>query len=321
VWNRRADGRFHRISEGRAVERDILHSTQLMPNKREDWIIVRDAHPALVGRRLLIQTKQRLESNHKSIEQRQRISKHNTHGKTWNGRRSRFILSGLMQCSLCGSRYQGITKTNGKKRLDGTRVKTSYYVCGGYITKGKSVCELNPIRQEVLEETIIDTVLNFYKPLLSNGGRRKLADAVKTQVSLEAEEFVADRKKAQEKINQIKTTINNLQDNISSANRDFVDRRLGELRGRKYQLEARLEELDQLSLSQTEINSIVSDSMKFIASLEFILREGLAQEKLVVLRQCVKKININKPAGEIKLATYLVPAGNLQATQECKTSI
>jgi len=83
-----------------------------------------------------------------------------------------------------------------------------------------------------------------------------------------------------------------------------------------YQLEARLEELDPLSLSQVEINSIVSDSMKFIVSLEFILRQGLAQEKLVILRQCV-----NKPAGEIQLAIYLVPAGNLQATQECKTSI
>ena len=174
---------------------------------------------------------------------------------------------------------------------------------------------------KVLEEKVIETVLNFYKPLLGKGGRTKLAEAVKAQIGSEAEEFVAARKRAQREFSKIQTTINNLLDNITSANREFVDQRLGELRQQKYQLEARLEELDQLSLSQIEINSIISDSMKFIAGLEFILREGFPQDKLVSLRQCVKKISINKPAGDVKIAIYLVPTGNMQVTQEFKVSL
>jgi hypothetical protein len=251
-----------------------------------------------------------------SIEQRLRFSEHNTHGKTWNGQRSRFILSGLMECGLCGGRYQGVTRIKGKKRLDGTRVKNFYYGCGGYITKGKSVCEMNLIPQKVLEKTVIGTILNFYKPLLGKGGRRKLTEAVKTQIGSEAEEFVTARERARRELTKNQATINNLLDNITPANRDFVDQHLSELRKQKNQLETRLEELDQLSLSQAEINSIVSDSMKFIAGLEFILREGFPQDKLVALRQCVKKINIDKPAREVKLAIYLVPTGNLQAEQE-----
>ena len=96
---------------------------------------------------------------------------------------------------------------------------------------------------------------------------------------------------------------------------------MADLRHQKDKIETRLEELDQQSLSEAEINSIVSDSMKFIASLEFILQQGLPQEKLAALRQCVKKIVINKHTGEIKLTTYLVPTGNILATQECKLSI
>jgi hypothetical protein len=61
--------------------------------------------------------------------------------------------------------------------------------------------------------------------------------------------------------------------------------------------------------------------MKFLAGLEFVLREGVPQEKLVALRQCIEKISVNKPAGQIKLATYLVPVGNLQAIRECTASI
>ena len=114
----------------------------------------RICHQLLISRRLFEQMKQRLESHPKSIEQRQHFSRLNTHGRTWNGQRSRFILSGLMKCSLCGSRYQGITRDKGKKWLDGTRVKTFYYGCGGYIAKGRSICEMNAIPQKALEETV-----------------------------------------------------------------------------------------------------------------------------------------------------------------------
>ena len=70
-------------------------------------------------------------------------------------------------------------------------------------------------------------------------------------------------------------------------------------------------------------NTIFSpiEAMRFISGLEFTLREGLPQEKLVALRQCVEKIWINKPAGTLKLAIRQVPAGNLQAIQEREVSI
>jgi len=257
----------------------------------------------------------------KSIEQRQRISRLNTHGRTWNGQRSRFILSGLVKCSLCGCRYQGVTRNKGKKRLDGTRVRTYYYGCGGYITKGKKVCEMNPIPQKILEAKVIDAVLDFFKPYLDKGGRKKLAEAVKKQIGSEGKKLVTARQRAQAEQKKNGKIINNLLDNITPTNREYVDRRLNELKQQMLQLEARLEELDQLSLSQAEIDSIVTDSMQFLSGLEFTLHQGLPQEKLVALRQCIEKIWIDKPAGEIKLAICLVPAGNLQATQEFKASI
>ena len=94
--------------------------------------------------------------------------------------------------------------------MDGTRVKTRYYGCGGYITKGKSICELNAIPQKVLESLITDTVIDFYRPYLAPGGRRKLARAVKTQIGSEAEEFIAARRRAQKQQDRIKKIINNL---------------------------------------------------------------------------------------------------------------
>jgi len=269
----------------------------------------------------LEQARQRRETQLTCIEQRGHNPRTKNHGKTWNGQRSRFILSGLMECSLCGRRFQGVTRVKGKKRVDGTRVKTRYYGCGGYITKGRSICELNAIPQKVLESLVTDKVIDFYRPYLAPGGRGKLALAVKAQIGSEAEEFVAARRRAQRQQDRIKKIIDNLLDNITLANREFVDQRLTELKQQKQQLETRLEELDRLVVSQAEIKNMVADAIEFISSLEFTLREGLAQEKLVALRRCIEKISINKPDGTVKLTVRSVPAGNLEGTKQCQVSL
>ena len=61
--------------------------------------------------------------------------------------------------------------------------------------------------------------------------------------------------------------------------------------------------------------------MKFLSGLEFTLTEGLSQEKLATLRQCVERIYINKPGNEIKMLVCEVPVGNLQRTEYLEIEI
>ena len=63
-----------------------------------------------------------------------------------------------------------------------TRTGTYYYGCGGHITKGNSICQMNPLPQDVLELTVIETVLDFYRQYTDKDGHRKLAEAVKGQI-------------------------------------------------------------------------------------------------------------------------------------------
>lgn len=127
-----------------------------MPNDESDWMVVRDAHPPLVSRRVFEQARQRRESQPSSIEQRGRNPRLKTHGRARNGQRSRFILSGLLTCSLCGNRYQGVTRHKGKGRKDGSRGITRYYGCGGHVTKGNKICQMDPIPQVHLESPVIE---------------------------------------------------------------------------------------------------------------------------------------------------------------------
>jgi hypothetical protein len=194
-------------------------------------------------------------------------------------------------------------------------VTTRYYGCGGHVTKGKKVCKMNPIPLDDLETMVIDTILKFYSPYLANGGRRKLAEAVKQQIGSEGVEFDEAHARAKDEEQAVAKTINNLLDNITPTNREFVDRRLEELTEQRRQLATRLDELDLLASSQAEVKAIVADTMQFLGGLEFTLREGVPQEKLVALRQCIERIHINKPADEVKIRVRTVPGGTLQGDE------
>ena len=321
VWNRRTDARFHSIRGGQAVERENAHAARLVPNDESDWLVVRDAHPALVSRRVFERARQRREDRPSSIAQRGSNPRAEAHGKTWNGQRSRFILSGLLTCRLCGNRYQGVTRNKGKKRSDGTRVTTRTYGCGGHVTKGNRICQMNPIPQAELESLVIDAVLDFYKPYLGKGGARRIAEAVKRQLGSESKEVAAARKRADSELQKITRTINNLLDNITAANREFVDERLKELADERQRLESRIDEFDRLAASQAEIKSIAAETAQFLSGLEFTLRNAFPQEKLAALRQCIDRIRVDKPADETVIAIRNIPAGNLEAAQEIRITL
>ena len=316
VWNRRTDARFHKISAGRAVARQDIHGARLVPNDQQDWIVIRDNHEPLVSHRVWEHARERREGKPASIEQRGRNPRLKTHGKTWSGQRSRFILSGLITCAHCNSRYQGVSRAKGRQRPGQPRIQSYSYACGGYITKGKQVCAMNSIAQELLERTVIDTVLAHHRRYLQSDGREHLAQAVKDQLAGETEDVTKAKARATAEHSRIESIINNLLDNLTETNRPFVDLRLGELSGQKQQLETRLVELDRLETSQAEIQGTITDALQFLASLDYTLNHGVPQEKLAALRQCIQRIWIDVPNRRIRMNVFAAPVANLSATTE-----
>jgi len=147
VWNRRTDARFHKIVRGLAVERHGVLGRRLEPNAESEWIVIKDAHEALVSRRLWELAQQLLAAKPAAQEQRgtnprsprkletpdyqtpataghpkaKDVASTNDARHTqvpsllhvgggWVGPRARFLLSGLIRCAHCGHRYEGYTQ-------------------------------------------------------------------------------------------------------------------------------------------------------------------------------------------------------------------
>ncbi len=296
VWNRRTDGRFHRIERvtsggGRPVERRHVHGARLVPNDRSDWIIVRDTHEPIVPRRTWQLAQEIREGKHSSIAQRGEPKRPEG---GWSGKRARFLLSGLIQCGRCGGKYQGVTRTKGKPRKDGTKIKHRYYACGSYIAKGRKACEFGAIPQEKLENAVIEAVLEFYKQRYGGeGGRDRLAAAVREHLGHEAHDVAEARKRLETDRDRIESNIAALLDKMSVETRDLIEERLGYLRKQREQLKARSAELERLALREHEVQSLVQEYGGFIAGLEMTLRNESNDARVAALRQCVESLTLS----------------------------
>ena len=306
VWNRRTDARFHRIEAGRAVERQEAYGARLVPNDPNDWIIVRDTHRALVPRRTW-ELAQTIRSGRAAAVVKADEA-HPVGG--WSGQRARFLLSGLVRCGRCGGRYQGVTRRKGKKRIDGTVVKTRYYGCGGYIAKGRSACSFGPVKQDALEETVITAVLDHYRDrYMGHGGMERLGTVVRTHLGEEAEDLSEARKRLESDRKRVDATIANLLDSMSSATRDLVEGRLLELRDERESLRRRAAELERLTLAEADVQDLIQEVGAFLAGLERTLREDVPDRRVAAIRRCVESVTIEAKDGAAHLVIRELPVG------------
>ncbi len=132
----KGDRVYNRLSFSKilAKERGVEFDSKWF-NEREEWIVVPEAHPAIITKDLF----QQVAALRKSREPKQ-----NQHFQ-----RSQYLLTGIVKCVHCGYSFQGYHHTQTGRR---------YYVDGGYVNKGKSVCRSFSIQQAKLENFVLSSI-------------------------------------------------------------------------------------------------------------------------------------------------------------------
>ncbi len=320
VWNRRTDARFHKIVDGRAVERRDVIGRRLENNAESDWMVVADAHPALISRRIWELAKEMMAAKPSSRTQRGINPRKEPSGDKpieWTGPRARFLLSGLCTCAKCGSRYEGYTQRAKTRNDDGSLRKSFYYACGGYIRHGRSVCQLGEVPQEALEQAVSKALLKFYEPYVGARGKTMLAHAIQEHLGGQADGANEAKAKLEKQKAKLDRTVRNLLDNITATNRAQVDKRLPELEEERTKIEEKIERLNQQALSSAEVQELLADTSRFIGQLEAQLRDGRLEERQAALRRCVERIEVSKANEQAQIEVRVLPvvAGGAEASR------
>lgn len=305
TWNRRTDGRFHKISNGQATERREVYGARLVPNPEADWIAVPRNHPPLIERRLWELARQARAG---------RIAAQSGGGDIprivggWRGTRGRYLLSGLITCARCGGRYEGCVRRKGKPRKDGTVVKTHYYGCGTYIRQGASACRFGPVGQFVLEDVVIDTVVTFYRDCYGGvAGEKRLKAELHKLIGNQAGEVGAARTRAIAERDAIHSTLARLLDNLTETNRSLVDERLSQLDTERRAVEQRLAALEEVAFEEVSLADTVSEVSNYLAALQAVLRADAPEPRARALRRCALEIILDADAATASVRVRRLP--------------
>lgn len=317
VWNRRTDARFFRIADGRASERREAYGARLVPNPEADWINIPKAHPGIVSHRLFEAAQSARGKRGGSEVQRARGSRM---PGPWNGRRSRFLLSGLLECARCGGRYEGCHRTKGKPRKDGTAIRNYYYGCGNYIRKGRSACRFGSVQQEKLELLTIKTVLEYYRQYQGDEGQRRLSTVILECAGTDATSVAEAMRTAELRLERIGADIARLLDALTEVTRPHVEERLQALDRERCSLEEKLRGLEELEISRADRMSLAEECRDFLHDLPGLLHSSSPEIRVRALRRCVEGILVDREAGRIEIRIRLLPVSSISLARVASVS-
>jgi site-specific DNA recombinase len=306
VWNRRAEGRFHRIAAKHATPRSSVSAGQLAENPECDWIIVEEAHEALIDRATFLEA--------------QRIRVGRDHGRGGNGfsrgkaKRSTYLLSGLVQCGRCGRNLQGHVVCKSKRRNDGTRVRTLYYMCGGYKSKGPAVCEKALFSQQPLDTLVLELVQQEINRLLSDEGKGVIRRLIDEQLKRSGDDPREEIGRLKERLAELDAQADRLLDLLDDSNRDFVNGKLSKLKNEKELVKAQLDDLSKKKVDIVEPDALADGILGYIESFREVLESGTPEQRKTFLRAFVSRVELNPDRGDGTVQLWDVPepvGGNL----------
>ncbi len=285
VWNRQSFAKFHRIEQGRAVPRRVTPGAGPTRNRQEDWIVVKDAHPALISRTLFLDAKKKREARKLGID--------SFSYRVGQGANSPFLLSGLINCLHCGHRWHGYTTHKGRKRNDGTSVKSLYYACGGYVSKGKSCCQRSLLDKETAEEWVFEQIGRIIPQFLGRGGEAKLREMIEQELAGDGRFDGSQLATVRQHKRDAESAIENLLDNLTAANREFVDRRIQKLRDEIAACDQEEGSLLELQSQEQQASALAQEAMLCVRDFDRVQAEGTVDEKKQFVRAFLHRIDFD----------------------------
>ncbi len=303
VWNRTSFGKFHRISNGAAVQTKYFPGQGCYQNSPEDWIVHRNNHSAIVSRTEFDQAQKRRGDTEK-------FGLANT-CNVGRGANSPFLLTGLIFCGRCNHHWNGYTVQKGRKKKDGTNTKTLYYACGSYINKGVTACPRKVIRKEWLEGKVVSAIREMLQQYFGTPeGLKQLEHQIAATVQDALPEIGEETDKLLARKNDISRIIDNLIENLTAANRDYVDKKLGELKRELNSIESRMMELESRQAKQLETKELIANSIELAQQFLECYETGTVEEKRMFIRAFVKRIEVHPIDDKCIISVITLPGTN-----------
>lgn len=251
-------------------------------NDKVEWIVIPNAHPAIISSQVFDRVNSMKGKHDRS---------HNQHYH-----RSEYLLTGIIKCSRCGFSFQGFHHK---------KTGNTYYVDGGYINKGRSVCSWFSVRKDVLEDFVLKSVK---ETLLAPGIIERVRDRV--QQLLDSKPFQVQKRiqSINELLKENETKIGNLM-RLAEEGTGLrsVASRLTELEEVQLKLKEEKSRLQRMRSDQGGEIDVVSEVVKYLQNFESTLATARMSIRKETLRRAVEKIVVDRDQRKVRCYIRTLP--------------
>jgi len=128
-------------------------------------------------------------------------------------------------------------------------------------------------------------------------GIEKVRGMIVEEVKCASSEIEKEALQIEEETLKIKRTINNLIENISSKNKEFVDQRLVELKRELVVLESKKREIEDAKNKHNEVSRMIEQAQEIANDFQETFASGTIEQKKLFLRAFLKGITLDPVDG------------------------
>ena len=286
-WNK---GGLHYLLTNEAYTGAAVWGRTSKGEKAQEPVRVEGAWPALVSRELFEAVQEAMRDRAPKVQRPARVG-------------SKFLLSGLLKCGVCGRPYRAQGAKSGQ---------FAYYICGTLFTEGAGTCSARYLNAPRLEAFVVEKIR---ERILTEETIVALVTMVAEEIDAMAGELSGRLEVIEVELGDVRKRLEKLYEALetSELTLEVLSPRILSLRHREEQLEAARDDAER-QLEQRRVELPTTEEIKeYVADFRDFLEEGTIPECKALIRNFVEDIEVN---GDEAVLTYTIPMPNDGVTSE-----
>ena len=274
-------GGLHYLLTNEAYTGTAVWGRTTKVEKAQDPVRVEGAWPALVSRELFDAVQEAMRDRAPKVRRPARVG-------------SRFLLSGLLKCGVCGRPYSGQGAKSGQY---------GYYICGTLFRDGAGTCSARYLNAPRVEEFVVQKIR---ERILTEETIVELVTLVAEEIDAMAGELAGRLEVIEAELGDVRKRLERLYEALetSELTLEVLSPRIFSLRHREEQLEAARDDA-ATQLEQRRVELPTTEEIKgYVADFREFLQEGTFPERKALIRNFVEGIEV---VGDEDTLTYTIP--------------
>ncbi len=283
-------GTLHYVLRNEAYTGTAVWGKTSKGQEAADPVRVEGAWPALVSRELFDDVQQAVSDRAPKVQRPGRVG-------------SKFLLSGLLKCGVCGRPYSAQGAKSGQ---------FAYYICGTLFREGAGTCSARYLNAPRLETFVVEKIR---ERILNEETIVALVTLVAEEIDAMAGELSGRLEVVEAELSDVRKRLEKLYEAIetSELTLEVLSPRIMSLRHREEQLEAAREDAEtQLEQRRVELPN-TEEIVRYVADFRDFLKDGTIPERKALIRNFVEGIEV---MGDEATLTYTVPMPSDGVTSE-----